>query len=65
MMKKTKIMENRWLSVEEICEHLGVKKDTIYSFIKDKDMPAYKVGRSWKFKAREVDIWVEEGRAGE
>ena len=56
-------MENRWLSVEEICEYLGVKKDTVYAFIKDKEMPAHKVGRSWKFKTHEVDEWVRSGNA--
>ncbi len=58
-------MENRWLSVEEICEYLGVKKDTVYAFIKEKEMPAHKVGRSWKFRTKEVDAWVEAGKAGD
>lgn len=58
-------MENRWLSVEEICEYLGVKKDTVYMFIKDRGMPAHKVGRAWKFQTEEVNDWVKSGGAGE
>ena len=37
-------MSERWLSVEEIAAHLGVKPDTIYKWIGHKKMPAHKVG---------------------
>lgn len=58
-------MENRWLSVDEIGNYLGIKRDTVYKGISEKDMPAHKVGRLWKFKKDEVDKWVREGKAGE
>ncbi len=58
-------MADRWLSVEEIAEYLGVSRDTVYAWIAKKDMPAYKVGRFWKFKADEVDEWVRSGKASE
>lgn len=50
--------ESRWLSVEEIAHYLGVKKDTIYKWLKAGKIPAHKVGRLWKFKIEEVDHWV-------
>ena len=56
-------MEDRWLSVEEIGIYLGVKRDTVYSWISDKKMPAHKVGRLWKFKKDEVDQWIRQGGA--
>ena len=56
-------MEDRWLSVDEIGTYLGVKRDTIYTWISDKSMPAHKVGRLWKFKMEEVDQWVRQGGA--
>ena len=58
-------MTNRWLSVEEIAEYLGVSKDTIYAWRAKKGLPAHRVGRFWKFKAQEVDVWVRDGGAGE
>jgi len=57
--------QERWLSVEEIAAHLGVNRDTIYKWIDRKRMPAHKVGRLWKFKASQVDEWVQAGKAGE
>jgi len=57
------MMEDRWLSVEEIAEYLGVSKDTVYSWVTTKKMPAHRVGRLWKFKKDAVDAWVESGGA--
>ncbi|MCP3943400.1 MAG: helix-turn-helix domain-containing protein [Desulfobacteraceae bacterium] len=53
-------MEDRWLSVDEIGDYLGVKRDTVYKWIQ-KGMPGNKIGRLWKFKKDEVDEWVRTG----
>lgn len=55
-------MDDRWLSVSEIAEYLGVSKDTVYSWIANKDLPGHRIGRFWKFKRSEVDAWVHRGR---
>src|SRR5690625_1196982 len=52
-----------WLSADDIASHLGVTKDTIYTWIAEKAMPAHKIGRLWKFQATEVDDWVRSGGA--
>ena len=57
-------MEDRWLSVDEIAAYLGIKRDTVYKWIGDKNMPAHRVGRLWKFRKKEVDKWVRGGHAG-
>lgn len=56
-------MDDRWLSVDEMAEYLGVSKDTVYAWVTTKAMPGYKVGRFWKFKKSEVDAWVRAGGA--
>ena len=58
-------MTDRWLSVEEIADYLGVSKDTVYGWISKREMPAHKVGGLWKFKTDEVDEWVRNGKAGD
>jgi excisionase family DNA binding protein len=58
-------MEDRWLSVEEIATYLGIKRDTVYRWINEKQMPAHRMGRLWKFKRDEVDEWVRKGGASE
>lgn len=56
-------MDDRWLSVEDIAEYLGVTRDTIYTWVASKSMPGHKVGRYWRFKREEVDVWVCAGGA--
>ena len=53
----------RWLGLEEIARHLGVSKETIRSWIRKETIPYHKVGRQYKFKASEVDKWVESGES--
>ena len=57
-------MDDRWLSVDEIAEYLGISKDTVYTWATNKKMPGHKAGRLWKFKASEIDEWIRAGGAG-
>jgi len=56
------IAEN-WISITEAASHLGVKVDTIRSWIKKTDIPAHKIGKLWKFKISELDEWVKSGKS--
>ncbi|MGF0120944.1 helix-turn-helix domain-containing protein [Pseudoclavibacter sp. Marseille-Q434] len=38
-------MSEPWLSAVDIAAHLGVTKDTVYTWIAEKGMPAHKIGR--------------------
>lgn len=58
-------MVDRWLSINEIRDHLGVSSDTIYKWIDRHGMPAHRMGRLWKFKKEEVDKWVMDGGASD
>lgn len=55
--------EDRWLSIREICDHLGVSSDTVYKWIDKHEMPAHRMGRLWKFKKDDVDSWIRAGGA--
>ncbi len=59
------LMNDRWLSVEEVAKYLGVTKDTIYTWVTSNNMPGHKVGRFWKFKQEDVDAWVRSGGAAD
>lgn len=53
----------RWYSVAEIAQHLGVSKETIYRWLDQNQIPGHKVGKLWKFSPSEVNKWVKAGGA--
>lgn len=55
----------RWLSLEEIANHIGCSKDTIRNWIKKETIPFHKVGRMYKFRISEVDAWIESGQSAD
>ena len=55
----------KWSTLKEVQDYLGVGRDTVLQWISKRNMPAYKVGRLWKFKLSEVDAWVRSGGASE
>ena len=52
-----------WLSADDIAAHLEITKDTVYTWIAERSMPAHKVGRLWRFQASEIDEWVRRDGA--
>ncbi len=52
-------MEDRWLTIDDICKYLSITKDTVYKWIEQKGMPASKIGRKWLFKKEDIDNWVK------
>ena len=55
----------KWSTLKEVQEYLGVRRETILQWIAKRNMPAYKVGRLWKFKLSEVDEWIRSGGAND
>lgn len=53
----------RWVSMAEICKHLGVSRDTVIKMVSYQNMPGYRLDRQWKFKISEVDTWMHEKNA--
>lgn len=57
-------INEKWISIEEAAEYLGIKPVTVRDWIKKgKDIPAHKIGKKWKFKYSELDAWVKSGQS--
>lgn len=52
------IHNDRWISLQEVCDYLGVKRHTVMRWIDQRGMPASKVGKLWRFKTADIDEWV-------
>ena len=59
------IKQDNYINLDEAAEYLGIKPATLRSWIKNpkNEVPAHKVGRMWKFKRSEIDIWVNSGKS--
>ena len=58
-------MDERWLTVDDICKYLTISNETVYKWIEQRTMPGHRVGRRWMFKQSEVDEWVRSGQAAD
>lgn len=60
-------MESREvMNLREASQYLGVSPDTLYRYISEDRIPAFKLGNRWKFKKTILDRWMEKkiGRSG-
>ncbi len=52
----------RWMSTKEAAERLGVTLRSLYRFIDEGALPAFKFGRVIRLKADDVDAFIENCR---
>ena len=50
---------DKWLTLEQIAKYLQMSASSIYKMAQAGKIPAYKVGRQWRFKKEEIDKWIE------
>lgn len=62
-MEKERHDIEKWASMEELRDYLDVSREAVLRWIKNRGMPAHKVGKLWKFKFSEVDEWIRSGGA--
>ncbi|MCS7054104.1 MAG: helix-turn-helix domain-containing protein [Ignavibacterium sp.] len=51
---------DKWLTLEQIAEYLQMSTSSIYKMTQAGKIPAYKIGRQWRFKKEEIDKWIEQ-----
>lgn len=49
----------RWVGMEEMAEHLGISVVSLRRLVKEKKLPAHRMGKLWKFKVSEVDAEIK------
>lgn len=57
------INQDRWISLQEACNYIGVKRHTVMRWIEQRGMPASKLGKLWRFKTADIDEWIKKGGA--
>ena len=47
------------LTIKEVADYLKVTERTIYRLAAAKQIPAFKVGGSWRFSRADIDSWIK------
>ena len=61
----TKIRENlanqkEYLSVADMASEFGIHEMTFYRMIRDKKIPAFKIGSQWRVRRTDLNRWLED-----
>ncbi len=48
---------NKVITVPEVAQYLRVHPSTVYRHLKRGDIPAFKLGRDWRFNLESIDEW--------
>ena len=48
------------MDIKELAEYLGIGRSTIYNLIRQKKIPASKIGKQYRFSKDVVDTWLKD-----
>jgi excisionase family DNA binding protein len=52
------------MNIREASQYLGISPDTLYKYVSEETIPAFKLGNRWKFKKSILDNWMEDRSLG-
>ena len=52
--------EIRILTTQDLARYLHVNISTIYKLVSKKELPAFRVGRDWRFNVEAIENWMRE-----
>jgi len=47
------------MTLREASQYLGISPDTLYKYLGESKIPAFKLGNRWRFKKDLLDRWME------
>jgi excisionase family DNA binding protein len=48
------------LTLEEVADFLQIHPSTVYRLLKNRRIPAFKVGSDWRFNQESIEQWVKK-----
>jgi excisionase family DNA binding protein len=48
------------MTLREASQYLGISPDTLYKYLSEDKIPAFKLGNRWRFKKDLLDRWMEK-----
>ena len=57
--------DKKLIGIEDLAEFLSISKNTVYSWVNQRKIPYFKIGRLVKFDSAEIEIWLKERKRDE
>ena len=61
-MSENNLVEQEFLTPQEVSDLLRVSVYTVRRWIKEGNLPAYKIGRGWRIGRADLDRWLDQQR---
>ena len=58
-------LSTEWLSVEDIAKELGLTEETIRTYIRSRQLTAYRVGNTYRIKREDLNRFLERRKIPE
>jgi excisionase family DNA binding protein len=52
------------MTLQEIADYLRVTRSTIHRLLKRNQIPAFRIGRHWRFNVEEIENWCSSRALG-
>ena len=54
--------QDQLMDIKDVANYLRVRESTVYAWAKGGKIPAFRLGRLWRFRRTELDAWLENQR---
>ena len=48
------------MTVSETCRYLKITTRTLYRYIQNRQIPAFKLGKEWRFVRSDLEQWIRD-----
>lgn len=48
------------LTVVETCRYLKITPRTLYRYLRNRQIPAFKLGKEWRFVRSDLEQWIRD-----
>ena len=53
-------MQKKTLTVQDVADYLGVHSDTVYTMVREKQIPHFRIRRRIFFSIEAIDAWIRD-----
>jgi excisionase family DNA binding protein len=48
------------MTAEETCRYLKITQRTLYRYLQNRRIPAFKLGKEWRFVRSDLEQWIRD-----